>query len=57
VGLVFDHNYEAVASDWLFLPELTRSIHVDARYMLWMMDAVDHADALLREIGVTPAVD
>ena len=25
VGLAFDGNYEAMASDWLFLPDLTRS--------------------------------
>ena len=56
VGLAFDHNIESVASDWLFMPEMTRTIHVDARYMLWVMDAVDRADHLLREMGVTPAV-
>ncbi len=56
VGLAFDGNYEAMASDWLFMPEITRSIHVDIRYMLWMMDAVDGADALLAELGVTPTI-
>ncbi|RYE93000.1 MAG: S46 family peptidase, partial [Myxococcales bacterium] len=53
-GLVFDGNYEAMASDWVFTPAITRSIHVDARYMLWVMDAVDQADNLLVEMGVTP---
>lgn len=56
VGLVFDGNYEAMASDWMFMPELTRSIHVDFRYVMWMMDAVDGADHLLREMGVEPSV-
>jgi hypothetical protein len=56
VGLVFDGNYESMASDWLFIPEITRSIHVDARYMLWVMDAVDQADHLLEEMGVTPVI-
>ncbi len=56
VGLVFDGNYEAMASDWVFMPELTRSIHVDIRSVLWMMDAIDGADWLLEEMGVTPAL-
>lgn len=56
VGLAFDGNYEAMASDWVFLPEITRSIHVDLRYMTWVMDAVDGADHLLREMGKRPAL-
>ena len=55
-GLVFDGNIEAMASDWVFMPPITRSIHVDARYMLWVMDAVDQADHLLVEMGVTPSI-
>ena len=57
VGLVFDGNYEAMASDWVFMPEITRSIHVDIRYVLWIMDAVDHAEHLMTEMGVTPSID
>jgi len=55
-GLVFDGNIEAMASDWVFMPPITRSIHVDIRYVLWVMDAVDNADHLLSEMGVTPAI-
>ncbi len=51
VGLLFDGNYESIDADFLFNPAMTRSIHVDAQYMLWIMDAVDGADALLRELG------
>lgn len=57
VGLAFDGNYEAMAGDWLFIPEVQRSIHVDIRYVLWVMDAVDQADHLIREMGVKPSVD
>jgi hypothetical protein len=57
VGLVFDGNYEAMASDWIFLPELTRSIHVDLRYLLWIMDAIDGAEHLIEEMGAKPAID
>ncbi|MBS2020490.1 MAG: S46 family peptidase [Deltaproteobacteria bacterium] len=54
VGLVFDGNYEAMASDWLFVPAVTRSIHVDVRYVLWLLDAVDEGDHLIREMGLDP---
>ena len=54
IGLAFDGNYESIASDWVFMPEVTRSIHVDARYMLWIMDHVDGAHNLLREMGIEP---
>jgi hypothetical protein len=56
VGLAFDGNYEAMASDWLFMPDISRAIHVDLRYILWVMDAVDGADWLLEELGVRPAI-
>jgi len=52
VGFLFDGNYEAMSADWLFDPVLTRSIHVDARYMLWLLE-VEGADHLLTELGVT----
>ena len=54
VGLAFDGNYESISSGWLFNPQITRSIQVDVRYMLWIMDAVDSAHGLLREMGVKP---
>ncbi len=52
VGLAFDGNWESVSGDWLFNPELNRSIQVDVRYMLWVMHHLDHADNLLQEMGV-----
>jgi Peptidase S46 len=53
VGLAFDGTYESVASDWLFTPA-TRSIHVDLRYVLFLLRDVDHAETLLAELGVAP---
>ncbi|TBV72021.1 S46 family peptidase [Pseudoxanthomonas winnipegensis] len=53
VGLAFDGNWESVSGDWLFNPKLNRSIQVDVRYMLWVMDHLDHADNLLQEMGVS----
>ncbi len=55
VGLIFDGNYEAMSADWVFDPVLTRSIHVDIRYMLWILDEVEHADWILDELGMGPA--
>jgi hypothetical protein len=53
-GLAFDSNWEGVGSDYLVEDDITRTIHVDSRYMLWVMDAVDDADNLLREMGIEP---
>ena len=52
VGLLFDGTFESVNSDWDFDPRTTRTIHVDTRYMLWTMDKVDNADALIAEMDV-----
>jgi hypothetical protein len=54
VGLAFDGNKEGLASEVVFNPKTTRAIHVDARYMIWTMDAVDQADHLLKEMGIEP---
>ncbi|MDH3284535.1 MAG: S46 family peptidase [Acidobacteriota bacterium] len=53
VGLLFDGNYESINSDWDFNPDVTRSIHVDIRYVLWIMDTIDGAQHLLEEMGVS----
>jgi len=55
VGLLFDGTYESVASNYVFDPITTRSIHVDTRYMLWNMAEVDGAINLLREMGIVDA--
>jgi hypothetical protein len=52
VGLIFDMTWESVASNWVFDPSLTRTIHVDHRYMLWIMEQVFPAPRLLQEMGV-----
>ena len=52
VGLAFDGNIESVSASWMFEKPLTRSIHVDVRYMLWVMDILDDADHLIREMGL-----
>ncbi len=54
VGLAFDGTIDGVASDVVFNGTTTRTIHVDARYMLWTMDLLDGADHLITEMGLTP---
>lgn len=52
VGLVFDGTFDTVASDYVYDAVRTRSIHVDVRYLLWVMTEVDGASHLVREMGV-----
>jgi hypothetical protein len=54
IGLAFDMNWEGVAADWVVNEDLVRTIQVDSRYMLWVMDAVDGAHRVLEEMGITP---
>jgi hypothetical protein len=51
-GLLFDGVWESIASDYVFVPAVTRSIHVDTTYMRWVMDYVDGAHNLLEEMGL-----
>ncbi|AKQ67635.1 hypothetical protein A176_004547 [Myxococcus hansupus] len=52
VGVNFDRVWENVANDFGYNPEVARNVNVDVRYILWMLDQVENADALLRELGV-----
>jgi len=52
VGLNFDSTYESITKDWYFDTAITRAIHVDIRYMLWVMKEVDHADNLIGEMTI-----
>jgi hypothetical protein len=51
VGLNFDSNWEAVSASWMYDPRYKRAIHVDLRYMRWLMDKVYPAPWLLKELG------
>ncbi|MCD8476057.1 MAG: S46 family peptidase [Shewanella fodinae] len=45
--------YESIIGDWNYDDDINRSIHVDSRYMLWVMKYLDHADNLLDEMVIT----
>ncbi|MBM7114732.1 S46 family peptidase [Archangium primigenium] len=52
VGVNFDRVWENVANDFGYNPDVARNVSVDVRYVLWLLDQVEDADALLRELGV-----
>lgn len=52
VGLLFDGVFESIIADWDFDRNLARSIHVDSRYMLWVMKHVDGATNLIEEMTI-----
>ena len=52
IGAAFDGNYESIASDYLFLKETTRSINVDSRYILFIMDRLSGARRLIEEMKI-----
>lgn len=51
IGLAFDGNWDSLASDIMFDKVLARTISVDIRFVLYLMDRWGHADRLLQEIG------
>lgn len=52
VALNFDRVWENIAGDFGYTTERSRNIAVDIRYMLWLLDRVEDAGLLLRELGV-----
>jgi hypothetical protein len=52
VGVNFDRVWENVANDFGYNAEVARNVNVDVRYLLWMLDEVQHANGVLREMGV-----
>jgi len=52
IGVNFDRAYDATINDFAWNESYSRSIGVDIRYVLWVADKIDHADFLLKEIGI-----
>ncbi len=50
MGLNFDSNWEAVSASWWYDPAMKRAIHVDARYIRWLLAKVYPAPQLLKEM-------
>lgn len=52
VGLAFDGNWEALSGDICFEPELQRTINVDIRYVLFIIDKFAGAKNLISEMNI-----
>jgi hypothetical protein len=52
IGLAFDGNWEAMSGDIAYETELQRTIAVDIRYVLWIMDVYAGAGHLVNEMTV-----
>ncbi|MCB0792727.1 MAG: S46 family peptidase [Flavobacteriales bacterium] len=50
IGIAFDGNWEAMSGDIAFEPELQRTISVDIRYVLWVIDKYAGAGHLVNEM-------
>lgn len=52
IGLAFDGNIEAMAGDVIFDPKLQRTINVDIRYVLWVIDKFSGAQNIIDEMTI-----
>ena len=52
IGLAFDGNWEAMSGDINFEPTLQRTINVDARYVLFVIDKFAGATNLIDELTI-----
>jgi hypothetical protein len=52
IGLAFDGNWEAMSGDIAYETELQRTIAVDIRYVLWIMDVYAGAGHLVNEMTI-----
>ena len=52
IGLAFDGNWEAMSGDVNFEPRLQRTINVDARYVLFIIDKYAGATNLISELDI-----
>jgi hypothetical protein len=50
IGIAFDGNIEAMAGDVIFDPVLQRTINVDIRYVLWLIDKYAGAKHIVDEM-------
>lgn len=52
IGLAFDGNIEAMAGDVIFDPKLQRTISVDIRYVLFIIDKFAGAQNIINELTI-----
>jgi hypothetical protein len=52
IGIAFDGNWESISADWVFNPLLTRSISVDARYILYILEDIASTNYVYNELTI-----
>jgi hypothetical protein len=52
IGCAFDGNWEGVVGDYYFQEEYNRTISVDVRYVLFLLDRFSGAENILRELVI-----
>lgn len=52
IGLAFDGNIEAMAGDVIFDSKLQRTINVDIRYVLWVIEKYSNAKHIVDEMDI-----
>jgi len=52
IGIVFDAAWWGVVADYQFDPRLSRAIHIDSRYMLFLIDRVYGLEELMAELTI-----
>jgi hypothetical protein len=57
IGLAFDGNWEAMSGDIAYEPELQRTINVDIRYVLFIIDKFAGANRLIDEMDLVSRKD
>ncbi len=52
IGCAFDGNWESVVGDYYFLHDVNRTIAVDSRYILFVLDKFSGAENIMKELVV-----
>jgi hypothetical protein len=52
IGIAFDGNWEWLCSNLIYSTELQRTINVDARYVLWVIDKMYGAQNIIDELDI-----
>ena len=55
IGTAFDGNWEAISSDFAFEPKLQRTISLDVRYTMWIIEKFAGATNIINEIKLVQA--
>ena len=52
IGIAFDGNYEGTPGDYVFDPEMNRTISVDIRYVLFIVDKFANCSHIMSELDI-----